>query len=202
LKDRLITWSPLILLALLASMSFWLDHKVQPPSRRPDGSTRHDPDFFVEGFTAVKMNPDGTRRYALAAKHMVHYPDDNSTHLTLPRLVYFDYKRAPVTVHSQTAEAMQGGEDVYFHGDVQIIRSTYADNPELGIFTSYLHVVPDKDFAETDKPARMVEGTSTASSVGLEFNNATREIKLLSEAKATYATPKHPPSKPAPANRR
>ena len=195
MNDRLITWSPLILLALLATMSFWLDRKVQPTAHRADGSTRHDPDFIVEGFSAVKMNPDGTRRYALAAKRMVHFPDDNSTQLELPRLVYFDYQRAPVTIRSETAEAVQGG-GVFFRGDVQIIRSAYASNAELGLFTSFLHVMPDKDLAMTDKPVRMVEGNSTASSVGLEFNNVTREIKLLSEVKASYANPKRSIQKP------
>ncbi len=196
MKDRLITWSPLILLALLATMSFWLDRKVQPQAHRPDGSTRHDPDFIVEGFSAVKMNPDGTRRYALAAKRMVHFPDDNSTQLELPRLVYFDYRRAPLTIRSETAEAVQGADDVFFRGDVQIIRSAFGSNAELGVFTSFLHVIPDKDQAKTDKPVRMVEGNSTASSVGLEFNNVTREIKLLSEVKASYAVPKRSVQKP------
>ena len=202
MNDRLITWSPLILVALLAAMSFWLDRKVQPQAHRPDGSTRHDPDFIVEGFSAVKMNPDGTRRYALAAKRMVHFPDDNSTQLELPRLVYFDYQRAPVTIRSETAEAMQGGDDVFFRGDVQIIRSAYASTDELGVFTSFLHVIPDKDLAKTDKPVRMVEGNSTASSVGLEFNNVTREIKLLSEVKASYATPRRSVQNPQSPGRR
>ncbi|HKB81707.1 MAG TPA: LPS export ABC transporter periplasmic protein LptC [Burkholderiales bacterium] len=196
MNDRLVTWSPLILLALLATMSFWLDRKVQPQAHGPDGSARHDPDFIVEGFSAVKMNPDGTRRYALAAKRMVHFPDDNSTQLELPRLVYFDYQRAPVTIRSETAEAVQGGDEVFFRDDVQIIRSAYASNAELGVFTSFLHVIPDKDVAMTDKPVRMVEGNSTASSVGLEFNNVSREIKLLSDVKASYATPRHTVQKP------
>ncbi|MEO8165649.1 MAG: LPS export ABC transporter periplasmic protein LptC [Betaproteobacteria bacterium] len=202
MNDRLITWSPLILLALLATLSFWLDRKVQPQARLPDGSTRHDPDFIIEGFSAVKMNPDGTRRYALAATRMVHFPDDNSTQLELPRLVYFDYQRAPVTIRSETAEVAQGGDDVFFRGDVQIIRSAYAGNAELGVFTSFLHVIPDEDLAKTDKPVRMVEGISTASSVGLEFNNATREIKLLSEVKASYESPKRSAQKPQSAGHR
>ncbi len=196
MNDRLITWSPLLLLALLATMSFWLDRKVQPPAHRADGSTRHDPDFIVEGFSAVKMNPDGTRRYALTAKRMVHFPDDNSTHLELPRLVYFDYQRAPVTIRSETAEGVQGGDNVFFRGDVQIIRSAFANNAELGVFTSFLQVIPDQDLAKTDKPVRMVQGSSTASSVGLEFNNVTRELKLLSEVKASYAIPKRSVRKP------
>ncbi len=202
MNDRLITWSPLILVALLATMSFWLDRKVQPPEHRPDGSSRHDPDFIIEGFSAVKMNPDGTRRYALAAKRMVHFPDDNSTQLELPRLAYFDYQRAPVTIRSETAESVQGGDDVFFYGDVQLIRSAYANNAELGVFTSFLHVIPDKDLAKTDKPVRMVEGNSTASSVGLEFDNVAREIKLLSEVKASYAIPKRSVQKSQRSSRR
>lgn len=188
--DRLVTWSPLILLALLATLTFWLDRKVQPPARMPDGSTRHDPDFFVEGFSAMKMNPDGTRRYALSARRMVHYPDDNSTQLELPRLVYFDYQHAPVTVRSDTAEVARGGKDVFFSGNVQVVRSAYAANAELGVFTAYLHVLPDEDLAKTDKPVRMVEGNSTASSVGLEFDNRARHIRLLSEVKVRYEIPK------------
>lgn len=195
MRERLIRWSPLILLALLAALTFWLDRKVQPTARLPDGSTRHDPDFIIEGFSAVQMNPDGTRRYALSAKSMTHYPDDNSTQLEAPRLVYFDYQRAPVTVRSDTAEATQGGTDVYFHGDVQVLRSAYGANAELAMFTSYLHVVPDRDFAQTDKPVRIVEGNSTASAVGLEFDNQTRQVRLLSEVKANYAIPKRAPQK-------
>lgn len=197
MKERLIRWSPLILLALLAVLTFWLDRKVQPSGRAADGATRHDPDFIIEGFSAVQMNPDGTRRYALSANRMVHYPDDNSTQLEAPRLIYYDYARAPVTVRSDTADATEGGDHVYFHGDVQVVRSAYDKNPELGLFTSYLHVVPDRDFAETDKPVRLVEGKSTASSVGLEFDNRTRQIRLLSEVKANYAFPKRVSQKPS-----
>jgi lipopolysaccharide export system protein LptC len=189
MNDRLVAWAPVALLLLLALLTFWLDQKVQPPPARPDGSSRHDPDFYVEGFAAAKMNPDGTRRYALTGTRLVHYPADNSTELESPQLVYFDYERAPVTMRAEQAQIALGGEDVYFTGNVQIVRDTYADNPELGVFTTYLHVVPDLELARTDRPVTMVEGNSTASSVGLEFNNKTREIKLLSRVRAQYETP-------------
>lgn len=201
MREKLISGSPLILLALLAALTFWLDRKVQPTTRGPDGKTRHDPDFIMEGFSAVQMNPDGTRRYALSARRLVHYPDDNSTELEAPRLVYFDYQRAPVSVRSETANATSGGDDVYFHGDVQVVRSAYDRNPELGLFTSYLHVVPDKDFAQTDKPVRIVEGNSTANAVGLEFDNRTRQFRLLSEVKANYAISPRNQSRPGRAPR-
>jgi lipopolysaccharide export system protein LptC len=189
-KDRLITWAPAILLLLLVLLTWWLDSKVQPPSGRPDGSSRHDPDFYVEGFAAARMNEDGTKRYELTGTRLVHYPDDNSTELQTPKLVYFDYQRAPVTVSADRAQIADGGDDVYFHDNVRVVRAAYADKAELGIFTTYLHVIPDREVARTDKAVTMVEGNSKASSVGLEFDNKTRRINLLSNAKAHYENPR------------
>ncbi|MEX0959669.1 MAG: LPS export ABC transporter periplasmic protein LptC [Burkholderiales bacterium] len=190
MNDRLVAWAPVALLVLLAFLTLWLDYKVQPPPVRVDGSSRHDPDSYVEGFAAARMNPDGTKRYALTGARLVHYPDDDSTELESPKLVYFDYERAPVTMRAEQAQIAHGGDDVYFTGNVQIVRDAYADNPELGVFTTYLHVVPDLEIARTDKPVTMVEGNSSARSVGLEFDNKTREIKLLSQVKAHYETPR------------
>jgi lipopolysaccharide export system protein LptC len=189
-KDRLITWAPAVLLLLLVLLTWWLDSKVQPATGRSDGSSRHDPDFYFEGFAAARMNVDGSKRYELTGTRLVHFPDDNSTELQTPRLVYFDYERAPVTVSADTAHIADGGDDVYFRENVRVVRAAYGDNLELGIFTTYLHVIPDREIARTDKAVTMVEGNSKASAVGLEFDNKTRQIKLLSNAKAYYENPR------------
>ncbi len=201
MSDRLVTWAPAVLLLLLALLSWWLNTKVQPPPRLPDGSSRHDPDFYVEGFSAARMNEDGTKRYELVGKRLTHYPDDQSTELESPSLVYFDYERAPVTVRSDLAQVTHGGKDVFFSGNVQVSRSGYAENPELGLFTTRLHVVPDQEFAQTDQPVTMIEGNSKASSIGLEFDNKTRQIKLLSKVQATYDNPRSLKSAAKPAQR-
>jgi len=71
-------WLPLAALALLVALTFWLNQLVQAPAPRLDGSTRHDPDLIVENFDAQKLTEDGTVQYTLAARKMVHYPDDDS----------------------------------------------------------------------------------------------------------------------------
>jgi lipopolysaccharide export system protein LptC len=55
--------------------------------------------------------------------------------------------------------------------------------------TSYLHVIPDQDLAKTDREVTLISGNSTVKSVGLEFNNATRSLKLLSQVRGTFETP-------------
>jgi len=71
-------WLPLAALALLVALTVWLNQLIQAPAARPDGSTRHDPDLIVEYFDAQKLAENGTVQYTLAAKKMVHYPDDDS----------------------------------------------------------------------------------------------------------------------------
>ena len=81
MRDRLGLLFPAVLLVMLAMLSFWLDRTVQPPPPKNDGSSRHDPDYTVENFTATRMGKDGLPRHTLTATRMVHYPDDDSTHL-------------------------------------------------------------------------------------------------------------------------
>ena len=57
--DRLVAWAPVLLLGALAALTYWLDAQVQPPASRRDGSTRHDPDLFLQDFKAVTFDALG-----------------------------------------------------------------------------------------------------------------------------------------------
>ncbi len=195
IRDRLFAWSPAILLLLLAILTWWLDAKVSSPENLAGANARGAPEFYIEGFNAVRMNPDGSRRYELTGKQLVHYADESSSILFSPTLLYHDYERAPVTVRADTAEIDSGGENVYFRGDVRIDRPPYDANPRLGATTSYLHVIPDQEIAKTDQAVTMANGSSTARSVGLEFDNKTRRINLLSRVQAHYENPRAQTSK-------
>lgn len=195
IKDRLIAWSPVILLLLLAVLTWWLDYRVRLPATGGDSGAQQDPEFYVEGFMAVRMNPDGSRRYELAGTRLTHYSDKTGSMLESPSLVYHDYERAPVKVSSDTAEVEGGGENVYFRGNVTIARPAFASNPPLAVATSYLHVIPDEEIAKTDQAVTMTEGNSTARSVGLEFDNRAKRIRLLSTVQAHYENPRSTASK-------
>jgi lipopolysaccharide export system protein LptC len=188
--DRLIAWSPVIMLLLLALLTGWLDTRVRQPDSEAGPAAENDPNFFLEGYSAIRMNPDGTRRYELAGTRLTHLSEERGSTLDSPTLLYHDYERAPVTISADQAELEGGGENVYFRGNVTISRPAFAANPPLGVATDYLHVVPDREFAKTDHPVTMTEGNSTARSVGLEFDNKTGTIRLLSTVQAHYETPR------------
>jgi len=183
---RLTAWFPVVLLAAVAAMTVWLDQQVQPPERARDGKARHDPDYVVENLAATRFGPDGLPRYSLSARHMVHYPDDDTTHLEAPRLVNFSGANPTVTVTSKTAMVSSNGDEVFLKDDVRLVRAAYADKSELTMQTSYLHVIPDADIAKTDQPVRVSDANMLITAVGLEFNNQTRVLKLLSNVRGRY----------------
>lgn len=190
MMDRITAWFPIMALVLLAAVTLWLDRQVRPPERPGDGNARHDPDYVIENISATRIGADGNPRYTLNARRVTHYPDDDSTHLDAPRLVRFATDLAPVTMSSRTALVSSNGQDVYLMDDVKVVRAPYAEHSELVLDTTYLHVVPDDDIAQTDKPVRIHDANTLISSVGLEFNNATRILKLLSHVRGTYEKPR------------
>jgi len=192
MMQRLSAWFPVMLLAAVAGVTVWLDRQLQPPEHTGESKARHDPDYIAENFSATRTGPDGGPRYTLSARRMVHYPDDDTTYLDAPKLVNFRDSRVAVTVTSKNAMLSSNGENVYLTDNVRLVRSAYADKSEMTMLTSYLHVVPDDDIAETDKPVHIQDANTLITSVGLEFNNRTRILKLLSNVRGRYEKPKPP----------
>lgn len=196
MKDRWLAYVPALLLAVLAALTYWLDEQVQPEARHENSAT--NPDFLVENFVTVRMNSEGKPRYAVQAKRLAHYPGDNSTMLDHPQLTHYDPQTAPVTIRANQGLLSNNGENAYFTGDVLVRRQAHGEQPELSLETSYLHVIPDQDLAKTDREVTLRRGNSTLRSVGLEFNHATRSLKLLSQVRGSFETPAkdHRPAMP------
>jgi lipopolysaccharide export system protein LptC len=117
---------------------------------------------------------------------MVHYPDDDTTFLTQPRLVSYKSLRAPLTITSREATVSSNGENVYFTDDVKVTRAGNAEQSELTMRTTYLHVIPDDHIARTDRPVTITDAATVVHAVGLELNSETRVLKLLSRVRGTY----------------
>lgn len=176
---------PLLLLAVLAGLTFWLDQAVQE-GVHGNGAERHDPDYIAEKIIAHRMDANGDVKHTLYAEHMTHYPDDDSTHLVLPRFVSNVLARAPMSITSRTARISSGGDNVYFETDVRATRAAYDDHSEMVMETSFLHVMPDEHIARTDRPVTVTDAHIVARAIGLELNSETRIVKFLSQFKGTY----------------
>ncbi|CAH1076406.1 LPS export ABC transporter periplasmic protein LptC [Candidatus Nitrotoga sp. 1052] len=192
--DRLRAWLaglPLLLLLLLLAAAYWLNQQVQPLPFTPDSSKRHDPDFIVSKFVATTLNEQGKPRFVMAAKKMLHYPDNDSTYLESPELTSFDSDHPPMHIYAHNGMVSGKGEEIFLRDDVKIVRTASATQREMTFTTTYLHVIPDRGLAETDQPVTMIDGRNTVHAVGMKFDNKARIVKLLAQVKSEYAPDKN-----------
>lgn len=185
INDRLAKAAPLLLVGMLAALTFWLDQVVQPPEPGV-GPSRNDPDYIVETLSAVSMSEAGAASYTLSAAKMVHYPEGDTTLLTAPKFVNYGMAKAPVTITASEAVVSANGQHVYFQDNVRVTRAAHGPNSELVVRTSFLHVIPDANLAKTDRTVTVSDAATTVTADGFELNNETRVIKLLSRVRGTY----------------
>lgn len=190
MRERLPLWFPLGLAIVLALLTFWLDSTVQEPLKKRDGSTRHDVDYQVENFLARRIGPDGLPLHTLAAAKMEHFPDDDSTRLTRPHFIAMDENRIPTHITAQQGLVSSNGEEVYFTRRVEVKREPGAEKDGLTLVTEYLHITPDQELARTDRVVTITTPAAIITATGMELNNRTRVVKLLSRVKGHYEKPR------------
>jgi lipopolysaccharide export system protein LptC len=183
---------PLLILTLLAGLTFWLEHTSRVVEEHNDGRYRHDPDYTVDNFTLRRLDAQGKLEYSLVADAMLHYPDDDSTEVIAPRLTHVG-RPQPMHLSAKRAHVSKDGNEVVLYEDVRAVREATAKDPEVVVTTSQLSVYPDRDFAVTDKPVRIVQGQSVMNGVGMEIDQKNMVYKLLSNTHGTIYRKKNPP---------
>ena len=193
LLDRLVAWSPVVMLGALAALTYWLDAQVQAPPDRRDGSSRHDPDVFLENFRAITFDANGQPREMLAADRAEHYPDDDSALVTGPELALTETGRPGVTVTAERARLSGDREHGYFEGSVKVHREAEApepgnDNPAgpVTLTTEFLHVIPKAYRVESDRAVTIEEPRGIIRSQGFSLDNKSKTVNLHSHDSGTF----------------
>jgi len=183
---RVRNWLKLLPLLGLLGATYWLNQQVQPEPAKQDSSARHDPDSIVENFSATRLNEQGMPHFIMNAKRLLHYPDDDSTILEVPRLTLLAEDRPPLIATANNGAITSKGDELFLQGDVEMLRDATALQDRLRLKTEYLHFIPDQDWVSTHLAVTIIEAHTTVNAVGLELNNKTRTIKLLSNVTSKY----------------
>lgn len=200
LLDRLVTWSPVFLLGGLAALTYWLDAQVQAPPPRVDGSSRHDPDLFVDNFRALSFDVEGRQRQALSAQRAEHFPDDESVALVALSLRITDPDRPAMAVTADKGKVTGDRETLLLEGNVRALReapppSARRSGDDAGavtITTEALRIVPKKGFADTDRPVTIEDSRGIIHSIGMQLDNEAKTVKLKSAVHGTLSPTRVP----------
>lgn len=162
---------PLLLLGLLAGMTYWLELTSRDSGSGRDGRLRHDPDYLVEDFVIRRYGPDGNLQHTLHAALMKHFPDDDSTVVSKPSLIY--HRQPPTHVSAREALIDGKGEHIQLREEVRVTRAGLAGKADTVLLTSRLDAYPEEEFARNDEPVTITQGLSQVTGSGMQANNKT-----------------------------
>jgi LPS export ABC transporter protein LptC len=193
--DRLIAWSPVLLLGSLAA-------QVQPTPLRDDASRRHASDIFIDNFRADSFDAAGRLRQSIGARRAKHYADDETVDFEAPSLALTEPGEPHVTVTADHGTLSGDREIVELRGNVHATRgagpSKSGENAPSGPITvvaDSLRVLPQQGKASTQGPVTIEEPRGIIRAVGMDLDDRAHTLKLRSAVRGTLqpqAAPKLP----------
>ena len=180
------SWISALFFVALGALTFWiwqqLDEDQTPVAKAKD----HEPDYYLEKMIRTSLDETGQVRNVLYADVVLHFPDDDSTELTKPRMEIYNGRSEPWYVIAESGWVSSGNEVVLLHGEVEIWRQGDAGVREFEVLTSELTILPEEKYAETDDPATITSPSTVTTSVGLRANFAHDRLELLDRVKSRH----------------
>ena len=184
---------PVVLLAILAAMSFWLQRAVEPENSPTDGKLRHEPDAFAENSTIRGFDLEGNPKFRLSAPSLIHFPDDDSTDARFPVLVSYRPASPDVTVSADNGKVSSRGETIFLWDNVRVLRAATPEQPELLARMPDLTALPEAGTAFTNSPVEITQGQSWLKGVGARLDTQAATFVLQSQVTGSYFRPRNQP---------
>ena len=139
-----------LLFAALGLLAWWYRTTIDiAPDARAPGERR--PDYIVEDLSAVSMNEQGRPERRIHTPLLRHYPDDDSSELQSPVLWVLADDAPPWQANAEQAWVSADAEEILLQGQVTVEREGTAAVAPVRLKTSELLLLPDRDYAETDR---------------------------------------------------
>ncbi len=178
-------WKLAIILAIIAGFSYWTLDKLTDDDVTKLSKLAHYPDYYMENFTTLTMNQDGTPKNRLNAEYMAHYPDDNTSELHEPELEIYRQDKQPIYVESDMGWVTSNNDVILLSGNVYLHQNDNNGELKLELITEDARVLVDQKYAETDKAATLISKKSTTTSIGMRAYLQEQRMEFLNNVHTT-----------------
>jgi lipopolysaccharide export system protein LptC len=105
---------------------------------------RHDPDYYIENFTATGLDKNGQRKFVIEAERMAHFPDDDTALLDFPHVIEFELGSAPRHTYADSGWMSSSGDEILLTGNVKIVVEADANGPGGTMKAKRMRILLDK----------------------------------------------------------
>lgn len=162
LQSLLSSYLPLLLMALLATGTWWLvkntpllDGPMEPVP------PRHVPDYRMEGFELQRFDAQGQQRFRIEGSEMRHYPDTDTIEIDQVRLRALGRDGSLTLATARRAVGNGDGSELQLQGDVSVERyevlpgGELSASPRLRMDGDFLHAFLDRELLRSHLPMRL-----------------------------------------------
>ncbi|MDR0703020.1 MAG: LPS export ABC transporter periplasmic protein LptC [Azoarcus sp.] len=184
--SHLYRFYPVIVAALLAAGSIWLEHLTRAPETEAAVEADETPDFIAESVRIAGFDDDGALRYTLDSPRLTHFPKTDTTFSDHPRLQLFRQGRR-LWINADSGEANAKGEILVFRGNVEAEREgAAAGDDALHFASATLTVWPQEQRAASNVPVHIVQGRNRADGNRFEASNVFGNMKLSGKVRMSF----------------
>ena len=195
--ERFLLYLPLAFMGLLALGSYWLVRTtpavVTSDIPRP---VRHDPDYFLEGFTLKTFDASGRIRSEVYGAKARHYPDTQWLEIDGIRIRSFDDKGRLTTAHADHGLTNEDSSQVQLMGNAVVVREpeggASGNAPRLEFRGEFLHAFMQTEVVKSHKPVQLLRGNDRLSADSLDYDNVEQRLQLKGRVRATLVPNKQP----------
>ena len=136
------------LLGLIGLLGIWLQTEFVEEKITTNYLNRHDPDYYIQNFTATGIDENGNRAFVLQAERMAHFPDDDTALLDNPHLVEYSQEQAPRHTYADSGWISAGGDEILMTGNVKIVQEADERGPGGTINTQKMRIALEKSLTK------------------------------------------------------
>lgn len=172
------TYLPLLLMGLLASLTWWLvRYSPRPLAESAPAAVRHEPDYTAERAVWQRFDAEGRLVAQVEGEQVRHYPDTDEVEIDTVRVsvTAADGRRTEATAR----QAVAAGDNSRYRlqGRARVV-STGADGRSVVMEGEQLQLLARQRRVRADRPVTVRQGGSVLSAERMEFDEATQQLTL------------------------
>lgn len=193
LQSLLSNYLPLLLMALLASGTWWLVKNTpllgEPGELAP---ARHVPDYRMAKFEIQRIGADGRLNVQISGAELRHYPDTDTLEIDQVRVRAIAPDGSLAIAEARQAISNGDGSDLQLTGNVYLRRLApgSGDNApaQLEVRGEFLQALSNAEILRSHLPVTVRQGGTTLHAQNIEYRHLTGQVKFTGKAQGQIAS--------------
>mgnify|MGYP000291786711 FL=1 len=181
----------LFLILIITLITYWLKAEVEKELLIKNNNNASGPEFYLKSFNSIQTKKNGDVEFILSAKNMEQFDFAEYAILKNPRFTRYKNSKPYSSIKSNKGKIISDGDEYLFTDNVILTRVKTENKKEMKLFTDQLDILPNIDIVLTKKPVKIIqEPNIEIYGIGMKYDNKEGIIKLLSNVKVHYGSPR------------